>query len=347
MSLGSRFEQGWYRGARWTAWLTPLEYLYRMVVARRRARYRAAPSSRYRASVPVIVVGNLTVGGTGKSPLVAWLVELLREEGWRPGIVSRGYGGKAEVYPLRVEADTDPRVAGDEPVMLARQTGVPLVVAPKRASAVAMLVEDGCDIVVSDDGLQHYALERDLELVVVDGARGFGNGRCLPAGPLREPLARLDEVDAVLVNGEPAMPMPAGFHRARLVPVAFRRLSDDARWPLEPLPFSVPVHALAGIGNPERFFASLEALGVECRRHPFADHHRFTPEDLDFGDDLPRVMTAKDAVKCRPFADPGCWALDVELQPEPAFAEMLRDRLKTLGPPSHGRAGVDAVVGLP
>nr|WP_298376345.1 tetraacyldisaccharide 4'-kinase [uncultured Halomonas sp.] len=326
--------EAWYRDAAWLKLLRPLEWLYRRAVARRHRAYARGQKSVQRLSVPVIVVGNITLGGTGKSPLVAWLGRYLSAQGWRPGIVSRGYGGKASNYPFRVGIDASVDQSGDEPLMLAQQTGLPVVVDPDRPRGAQALIEAGCNIVIADDGLQHLALGRDIELVVVDGKRGFGNERCLPAGPLREPISRLDEVDAIMVNGESQerfhCASGAKDYRMQLRPARWRHLVDGVCYPVGRQPFSGAVHALAGIGHPSRFFATLEALGVEVHEHPLADHHRFSAEDLRFDDDLPVVMTAKDAVKCRPFVHAGCWALDVEACPESAFTDWLQTRLKTL-----------------
>jgi len=326
-SPGERWLEAAYRGAPWLGLLRPLEALYRWGVARRTAAFRTGRRAVWRAPVPVVVVGNLTLGGTGKSPLTAWLADHLAACGWRPGIVARGYGGKAARYPLRVSADTPVAQCGDEPRMLARQTGVPVVVDPNRPRGARALIEAGCDILISDDGLQHLALGRDLELVVVDGTRGFGNGRCLPAGPLREPLSRLAEVDAVVINGDPAFTAPPAAWTFRLAPVHWRRLADGEARPLTPPPFAGPVHAVAGIGHPGRFFATLEALGVALEPHALGDHHRFTAADLAFGDDRPVVMTAKDAEKCRDLAPADSWVLEVAAEPEPGFTAWLDARL--------------------
>ncbi|WP_163559075.1 tetraacyldisaccharide 4'-kinase [Halomonas sp. NO4] len=326
-SPGERWLAAAYAGAPWLNLLRPLEALYRWGVSRRVAAFHAGRRRVWRLEVPVIVVGNLALGGTGKSPLTAWLARYLAEGGWRPGIVARGYGGKASRYPLRVSAETPVNESGDEPRMLARQTGVPVVVDPDRPRGARALIEAGCDILISDDGLQHLALGRDLELVVVDGARGFGNGRCLPAGPLREPLARLADVDAVLVNGEPAFTPPAGAWTFRLQPVRWRRLADGEARALAPLPFAGRVHAVAGIGHPQRFFATLAALGVDAEPHPLGDHHRFSAADLAFGDERPVVMTAKDAEKCAGLVAANAWVLEIEADPPPGFAAWLDDRL--------------------
>ncbi|OHV13085.1 tetraacyldisaccharide 4'-kinase [Kushneria phosphatilytica] len=325
-----RLEQAWYSDAGWVKLLTPLELLYRSVVRRRRRAFQSGHRETWHASVPVIVVGNITLGGTGKSPLVAWLGRWLRDQGWHPGIISRGYGGHASRYPLYVDETTDTAYAGDEPVMLAQQTQLPVAVDPDRPRAARKLIAAGCDILLSDDGLQHFPLGRDIELVVVDGQKGFGNHRCLPVGPLREPLDRLADVDAVITNGDLGVRVPASQYSMTLVPHAWRHLNDNVCYSIADRPFSGRVHALAGIGNPARFFRTLERLEVDFEQHPFPDHYRFTAQDLRFADNRPVVMTAKDAVKCRRFANERCWALDIEARPEAELIEWLRQRLETL-----------------
>ncbi|WP_110690900.1 tetraacyldisaccharide 4'-kinase [Salinicola endophyticus] len=319
-------ERAWYQGAPWLALLQPLEVLYRGVVRRRRAAYRQGRREVWQPPVPLVVVGNLSVGGTGKSPLVAWLAAWLVAQGWRPGIVSRGYGGKAPAYPLLVEPTTPVAHSGDEPLMLAQQSGVSVAVDPRRPRAAQALIESrGCDVLLADDGLQHYALGRTLEIAVVDGERGFGNRHCLPRGPLREPLERLAAVDALIGNGglgplskrdAPGVPRFA----MQVRPRAWRHLLSGETRPIEQPPFATdtPVEALAGIGHPQRFFATLAALGVTHRAHRFADHHDFSAADLPEGD-RPIVMTAKDGVKCRGFADERCWVLDVIAAPDDGF----------------------------
>lgn len=328
-------ERAWYRGSRWLTLLAPLEALYRQIVVRRQEAYREGRREVWQPPVPVVVVGNLSVGGTGKSPLVAWLVRWLTDNGWRPGIVSRGYGGKAPSYPLAVTSQTSVALSGDEPLMLAQQTGAPLAVDPDRPRAARWLIEHSrCNILIADDGLQHYALGRSLELVVVDGVRGFGNRHCLPRGPLREPLQRLADADALIGNGGTASLASTdgeGVPRfsMTLVPTAWRHLVSGERYPVEQPPFGLdrPVAALAGIGHPQRFFDTLEALGVPHEGIAFGDHHQFSVADLPAA---PRVvvMTAKDAVKCTGFADDRCWVLDVEAAPEPAFAEWWAERVE-------------------
>ncbi|GHB08043.1 tetraacyldisaccharide 4'-kinase [Salinicola rhizosphaerae] len=344
-------ERAWYHDARWLSLLAPLERLYRRVVRRRRLAYRSGRRAVWQPPVPLVVVGNLSVGGTGKSPLVAWLARDLVERGWRPGIVSRGYGGKARSYPLRVDADTPVAASGDEPLMLAQQCGVPVAVAPDRPAAARLLIDTaGCDVLLADDGLQHYALGRSLELVVVDGWRGFGNRHCLPRGPLREPLERLSEVDAVIGNGGLAPLQESdgvGIPRFSMAirPSAWRHLESGECFPVDSAPFPLrhSVAAIAGIGRPQRFFETLTALGVAHTPHVFSDHHRFVASDLPQAADV-IVMTAKDAVKCREFADGRCWVLDVEASPDRAFITWWQQQVESW---QHGGApaGADATPG--
>jgi|TARA_B110000211_G_scaffold206513_1_gene241570 subfamily B ATP-binding cassette protein MsbA len=303
--------QGWYSKTSWVQLLAPLSFIYKSIAAIRRKR--AKP---WYASVPVVIVGNINVGGTGKSPLVAWLAKELKQLGFHPGIVSRGYGGRANVYPQEVTPTSDPNVVGDESVMLSIKTGCPLVVDPDRPAAVKHLVDIyGCDVVLSDDGLQHYALGRDFEIVVIDASRGLGNGYCLPAGPLREAPSRLQEVDRVIVNGEDPIDLPTDFSRMTLNAIALVNVISGERIETNALPQTV--HALAGIGNPDRFFSSLREIGYTTIEHKFEDHHRFTLMDLSFGDATPVVMTEKDAIKCRllkpELVHEQFWYLEVEV----------------------------------
>ena len=298
----------WYESHPISLLLLPISGLFRAVVALRRIAYKSGVLHRQKLPIPVIVVGNITVGGTGKTPLVIWLAEMLRDMGHQPGIVSRGYRGDTTSWPQLVEAESDPAKVGDEPVLIALRTGCPVAVAPQRVKAARLLISDkGCDVIVCDDGLQHYALERDLEIVVLDGERRLGNGHCLPAGPLRETAARLHGVDLVVVNGEAS----SNECRMHLVGTKVQSLSDPhvfqdlSEWQ------GTTVHGVAGIGNPGRFFAHLRAHGLNVLEHPFPDHHRFEEKDLRFSDTLPVLMTEKDAVKCRGFASPCLWYVPV------------------------------------
>jgi tetraacyldisaccharide 4'-kinase len=277
----------------------------------------------------VIVVGNLTAGGTGKSPLTARLVSLLREQGWRPVILSRGYGGRSDAYPLSVDESTSTEQAGDEPVMLRLETGCPVVVDPQRKrGALWALKQQLGDVLICDDGLQHYALPRDIELAVFDGARGLGNGAGIPVGPLREPLERLSGVDFVVTNGGwlDDLEHPRQFTMV-LEPTGLRHLKTGKAAPLDSLR-GEPVQAVAGIGNPGRFFATLEALGAQVSGRAFADHHRFQASDLDTGSTRRLVMTAKDAVKCRDIAGDNAWVLSVTATLPEEFTVAFLDRVR-------------------
>lgn len=319
-------ERSWY-SPRAPAWLLPAEWLFRVLAMLRRTAYRLRLLRSHSVGVPVIVVGNINVGGTGKSPLVAWLVKRLQQAGYRPGIVLRGYGGEAQRWPQQVRADSDPRMVGDEPVMLARRCGCPVAAGPDRVVAAQQLLKYArCDVVISDDGLQHYRLKRDIEMVVVDGGRRFGNGHCLPAGPLREPPSRLKQVDFIIANGlaregEFAMRLEAGGLRGVARDDLIRSFEEFA---------GQRVHGVAGIGNPQRFFQLLSSRGLDVTEHAFPDHHRFTSRDLAFDDELPIVMTEKDAVKCRPFASQRMWYVPVEAHLPEVFALRLLHMLKRL-----------------
>ncbi len=306
-NLGNWLQRVWYAGERRGALaLVPLSYLYRGVMAIRRRWFRFAPQRSI--GVPVIVVGNVTVGGTGKTPMVLWLVDRLKGAGWQPGIASRGYGGSAGRGPLAARADSDPAVVGDEPTLLARRARVPVMVGADRVLAASALVDIGVDVVVCDDGLQHLRLARDVEIAVVDGQRGLGNGRCLPAGPLREPATRLDTVDAVVVNGGVAR--RPGNLRMRLAPSGVLRVDGSDERRLEEFAGQT-VNAVAGIGNPQRFFAQLREAGIDVIEHPLPDHAVIEPSDIDFGDGRAVLMTEKDAVKCAAFAGETAWYVRV------------------------------------
>lgn len=305
--------------------LLPLAGLYCLVIGIRRLAYRIGVLRTQRLSVPVIVVGNITVGGTGKTPLVIWLAELLRQEGWRPGIVTRGYGGNARTWPLQVLPDSDPRRVGDEPVLLARRAGCPVVAGPDRvADADRLVLEHRCNVIISDDGLQHYRLGRNIEIAVVDGERRFGNSRCLPAGPLREPLKRLRKVQACVTNGTPQ----TGEMGMQLETEALYHLRSGVSTTLAEFDKDEPIHAVAGIGHPARFFQHLRGLGFVVIEHAFADHHPFRPGDLDFPEHTRVIMTEKDAVKCQAFAHANHWYLAVKARPEPPLAALILKLLK-------------------
>ena len=329
----------WYGGAPTSLLLLPLAWLYGAVMAVRRMFYEQGWLASYRVARPVIVVGNLTVGGTGKTPFVAWLAEKLTERGLRVGILSRGYGSNSTM-PRVVETASPWQQVGDEPLLLRQRTGCDVVVSADRPAGAQLLVERGADVIVTDDGLQHLRLARDVEIVVIDGARGFGNGRLLPAGPLREPSTRAAQANLVVVNGRPEhgsiarlrmphdlQPMQMSLFHGQVLPVAGARADRT----LESFR-GQRVHAVAGIGNPWRFFADLRGRGLDIVEHAFADHHPFTAADLDFGDAQPVLMTEKDAVKCRAFADARAWYVPVTARFSDAHAaDMIEKITATMG----------------
>ena len=277
----------------------------------------------------MIVVGNLTVGGTGKTPLVIWLAEFLRQSGYKPGIVSRGYGGKRLEAPLSVTAASDPAEAGDEPVLIARRTGCPVMVFPERAEAGRqLLAANDCDVILCDDGLQHYALARDIEIAVMDGWRRIGNGALLPAGPLREPVERLQQVDILVCQG--GQPQAGEYAMTLEDPWAVSLLDSSSRKLLADL-VDTPIHAVAGIGHPGRFFDDLRKKGLRLTEHAFPDHHLYRKEEICFSDDWPVMMTEKDAVKCKRLADSRHWYVPVSAVVPPELGENLLALLKGKG----------------
>ncbi len=332
--IDSWLQNVWYGESPLRFALLPLSWLYAAVTALRRRLYATGIIGSQQLPVPVVVIGNITVGGTGKTPLTLWLAERLTERSYSPAIVSRGYGGKAGPLPLEVTAESDPAVVGDEAVLMAGRSTCPVVVHPDRAAAARRAIELGADIIVSDDGLQHYRLRRDFEIAVVDADRVYGNRRLLPAGPLREPLSRLDSIDQVLVQCE-SDDTPHLAHRASDSPPKNFRLDISAVCRLDNSDIRSSssfsgrqVHALAGIGNPERFFRMLEANNIRVIRHPLPDHARITQEDLDFDDDFDVVMTEKDAVKCRWLDTTKCWYVPVDVVMPQADADYLLNRIE-------------------
>ncbi len=316
MASGKLEEALWYGGHPAHKLLWPLAWLFGRVSALRRALYRAGVLRQQRVSVPVIVVGNISVGGVGKTPLVVDLVKRLQQDGWRPGVISRGYGGKVRA-PTRVNAHSDARAVGDEPVLIAAQTGAPVAVAARRVQAARLLAASGVNVIVADDGLQHYALARDIEIAVIDGQRRHGNACLLPAGPLREAPERLDEVDLVLVTG------PAAHDEYGVSPQIgqARHLNSGRRQALSAFG---AVQAVAGIGAPEKFFTTLEQAGLSISRHVFADHHAYVASDLNCLNEQPILMTEKDAVKCARFRDVRVWALEYHVQMDEAAWQRIQ-----------------------
>lgn len=298
----------WYqpRPLRWL--LSPLSAIFRLLIALRKLCYHLDIFKKVRINVPVIIIGNISVGGTGKTPFVIWLVQQLQQQGFKPGIISRGYGGHSDTYPVSVHKDSIPSIVGDEPVIIARQTGCPMVVSPKRVEAANYLLEQyDCDVIISDDGLQHHALVRDLEIVIVDAEREFGNQCCLPAGPLREPLSRLKTVDFIVYNGKTDK---QEFKMALTASQAINLLDSTITKDLTTFT-NQEIHAVAGIGNPKRFFNLLTKFAIKVIPHAFDDHYAFKKEDICFNDDKHILMTEKDAVKCQPFADNNMWYIPI------------------------------------
>ncbi|ALS98827.1 tetraacyldisaccharide 4'-kinase [Lacimicrobium alkaliphilum] len=318
-------EKAWYQGGIWLWLLAPLALLFYLVSALRRWCYRTGLKKSHKVGATVIVVGNITVGGSGKTPLVIRLCQWLKQQGYHPGVVSRGYGGKAPAYPYTVLPDSDAATVGDEPVLMRQHLGCPLVVDPDRVRGAAYLVEKHhCNVILCDDGLQHYRLARDLEILVMDGERRLGNGHLLPMGPLREGKWRLSTVDFVVVNGGIAAP---GEHLMSLETGQLVNL----KYPSKTQPLSAlkkPAIALAGIGNPQRFFNLLRHRQVKLKEtRVYADHYAFKAGDIP--DDLV-LMTEKDAVKCRAFASSQWWYLPVSAKLTEQFKQQLLERIHGL-----------------
>lgn len=338
-TLSNFLQRAWYptqsgdakqerRSAVWywplLALLWPVSRLFSLVALQRREHLQRVQAM---LPVPVVVVGNISVGGTGKTPLLCELATTLSRYEKRVGIISRGYGGSYGGDPRLVKVTDNPAVVGDEPLLIARATHCPVVIAHDRLAAARYLIEHAAiDIILSDDGLQHYALPRSVEIVVLDGERGLGNGFSLPAGPLREPASRLQEVDFVVVNGA----TNAVFHPVQLVtqvmPEYWVAVASGEIMPLEAL--EGRVHAVAGIGNPGRFFNTLRSLGLDVIEHPFPDHHHFVFSDLDFSDGFPVVMTEKDAVKCSFFSKEKVYALHTQMPLSSQWVSQLLARVE-------------------
>ena len=310
----------WYEDSAAYWMLLPLSWLFAGIVSARRNLFERGALRRYQANVPVVVVGNITVGGSGKTPIAIWLALQLKQRGMRPGIVSRGYGGSVGRKPLRVTADSDPDTVGDEAVLMAKRSACPVVVHPNRVGAAREICDLDVDVIIADDGLQHYRLARNYEIAVIDGTRGFGNGKLLPAGPLREPVSRLKSVDRVLVNksvmrSERAIrELPAGLAVTDfyLKGTMVRSLDEREEAPLAKFA-GRQVHAVAAIGNPGRFFTFLESHGMQVIAHAFPDHSRLTENDLRYDDGLDVLMTEKDAVKYANLFIERCWYVPVEV----------------------------------
>jgi tetraacyldisaccharide 4'-kinase len=307
--------------------LLPLSWLYSLVIMLRRLCYQSGLIAVNQIDAPVIIVGNISVGGTGKTPLVIWLADYFKSKGFNPGIISRGYGGKLSGKSQQVRPDSNPELVGDEPVLIAKRTHCPVAIAVQRRRAAEELIEHcDCNLILCDDGMQHYSLDRDIEIAVIDGQRRFGNGHCLPAGPLREPISRLKTVDFVVskyIAGRHEYKMEYSY--GDLV-----SLTDPER--------SIPVsslngqsvHAISGIGNPDRYYSYLRNNKLHIISHEFPDHHPFKKEDINFNDGLPVVMTEKDAVKCSDFATENHWYLPITATLPDSFTYRLEALMKDI-----------------
>ena len=317
----------WYGNHPVSLILAPLGWVYSLLMRIRRLAYKLGLLPTRRVSVPVIIVGNITVGGTGKTPFVIWMAKFLVENGYKPGIISRGYGGSSRTWPQQVRPDSDPVMVGDEPVIIARRTRCPVAASPDRYSAAReMLNYHDCNILVCDDGLQHQALARDIEIIVIDSVRRFGNGRCLPAGPLRESASRLNTVDLVIANGPPEH----GEYQMAYTLDMLKSVAEDGREEdLDNLKDS-RVHAVAGTGNPASFFATLRNAGLQIIEHAFPDHYYYKAEDISFDDNLPVVMTEKDAIKCVAFAKKNHWYLPIDARMTDVFIHRFTTLLKEI-----------------
>ncbi|MDH5378855.1 MAG: tetraacyldisaccharide 4'-kinase [Gammaproteobacteria bacterium] len=294
--------------------LTPV---FRMLAGLRRLMYRLRLFRSHKPRVPVIVVGNITVGGSGKTPTVVWLVNLLKQAGYHPGVVSRGYLGEAHIWPQQVRPDSDPLMVGDESVLIARRCQCPMAVGPERVAAIKALLNahKEVDVIVSDDGMQHYAMGRDIEISVIDGKRRFGNGYCLPAGPLREPITRLFSVDFHIVNGGETRKTPYGTEYGMSLRFGkVYNLKNFSKFQKIDSFKGQKIDAVAGIGNPNRFFSQLKKQGIDVDAHPFPDHHKYTVKDFEFSSGRPLLMTEKDAVKCERLAQDHHWCVTVDAQ---------------------------------
>lgn len=321
----------WYhpQPIRWILW--PFSLFYQFVLKLRNGLFRLTILKQHYLPVPVIIVGNITIGGTGKTPFVIWLAKQLKQAGYRPGIISRGYGGHAAHYPQSVMPDSDPVVVGDEPIIISRHSLCPMVVAPDRVAAgKRLLKEHDCNVIIADDGLQHYALGRDIEIVIIDGQRQFGNRLCLPAGPLREPMSRLNQVDFIVENKglntiNYTMTL-SQLDAVNLIDRTQKRALSSFK--------GQTIHAIAGIGNPQRFFDQLSSQGLSLISHIFDDHHPFIAEDIQFNDQKAILMTEKDAVKCQHFVDNNAWYIPIEASISGKLDQHILQKLAGITP--HG-----------
>lgn len=336
LNMANWLQRQWTVYTLWHVLLIPLSWLFLVISFLRRSCYKSNCLKSYRLPVPVVVVGNINVGGTGKTPLVIWLAEQLRHAGYKPGIISRGYGGRVQI-PQAVFVHSDPRQVGDEPVLIAHRTGCPVFVSADRVAAGRALFKahPECNVIISDDGLQHYRLQRDVELIVFDSVKGFGNESLLPAGPLRESIARLKAVDAVVSNGKLENIVEfASVHGVtpvgmQLQAQEFVNLADGGKKSSATDLARQTLMAVAGIGNPERFFQQLRHMGLSFQRQAFPDHYEFTVQDFELMSAEAVIMTEKDAVKCRSFAKPNFWVLPVKAVLDDDLIAVILNKLRS------------------
>ncbi len=320
------FMLSWYGKLQWTWFFWPIMKLFQYVVAKKRRQFLDAEP--LPSKLPVIVIGNITVGGTGKTPVVMALVSYLQSKGYRPGIISRGYGGALTEYPHLIQNTDDCSMVGDEPYMLSRALQVPVVVDPKRRCALDYISTLEVDIVLSDDGLQHYDLPRDMELCVLDGLRGLGNAQLIPVGPLREPVARLNSVDMTLYSGLKSTSNDND-ECFEFVPVAWVNVKSNEVKSLQEFEIAKNVSAIAGIGNPQKFIKTLKSLQIECPFTVFSDHYSYTEQDVALMTSQ-TLMTEKDAVKVQPFAHDDMWYLRIEAGLSSAFFQRFDEKLQVI-----------------
>lgn len=324
--------RAWYGKSRWVYWLLPVSWLFRAISSAR--KFLLIRFFQKKIPVPVIIVGNISIGGTGKTPLLIELVKYLQLQGHNPGVVSRGFGGKAPHYPYVLNDQSHAVESGDEPLLIYRATKCPVCVAPDRVAAAMTLAQAGCTHILSDDGLQHYKLGRAMEIAVVDGQRLFGNQQLLPVGPLREPRSRLKSVDLIVINNPVKKGSLSGFHHIhamKIQPLVWKNILTRQEISLTDVNFKAPIHAVAGIGNPERFFKTLDALCLNYYAHHFPDHYEFSAKDFETYHQDTVVMTEKDAVKCGEFAKTEWYSLIVNAQLNEQFWSDFQHKLDSIG----------------
>lgn len=327
--VSAAFVRAWYQGAWWLYFLLPLALLYRFIITLRRSLYTLGIKKTYKSHLPLVVVGNISLGGTGKSPLVTYLVKSLQKKGYQPGIISRGYGADISVQECReVLSSSLPSQVGDEPLMLKQRLGCPVFVSPNRQLSIAQLEQAGCDIIIADDGMQHYAMQRDIEICVFDSERKLGNGYVLPMGPLREPASRVQNADFIVVNGGSWQPAHERVMTMQLVPGDFLPLDNKETASFDS---SQAFYAVAAIGNPERFFTALKKMGLTLETQAFDDHHAFIRDDFVAAGDRPIIMTEKDAVKCASLGLKNAWYLPVDAKIDGDLADQVITQLKQKG----------------